>query len=439
MPNQRGNLEVRIMKKRTTQFLVLLLVMSLVLGLSACGGAAKGGDTAKIDKNKEFILVGRVAPLTGPLASFGNGTPFMEENAVEALNADGGIYIEELGKKLPIKFIVLDSESNTTKAAEAANKLILEEKVDLMIVSHTVDTVNPVSAACERYKVPCISVDAPVDAWLAGAPYTYSYHAFFNSERELNCFIDAWDLQDTNKKVGLLAPNDAEGIQFAQDVTKYAEERGYTVVDPGRFPIGNNDYTSIINNLKKEDIDILVGVMITPDFATAWKQFHQQGVIPKVVTVAKATLFPADVEALGGDLGNGVVSEVWWTKNHPFTSSLTGQTAAQLAEMWEKELGQPSVATTGYKHANVELLVDVLNRAQSLDKQKILDAIAATDLDTVVGHVKYGEDHACVMNLVTGQWVKNSDGVWEQRIIANTQIPDVPLYEGEMIAIPGSN
>ena len=124
MPNQSGNLEVRIMKKRITQLLVLLLIMSLVLGLSACAGAAKGGDTAKIDENKEFILVGRVAPLTGPLASFGNGTPFMEEKAVEALNADGGIYIEELGKKLPIKFIVLDSESNTTKAAEAANKLI---------------------------------------------------------------------------------------------------------------------------------------------------------------------------------------------------------------------------------------------------------------------------------------------------------------------------
>ena len=426
------------MKNKTTKLLVLLLVFAMVMGLASCGQGSKTSDKKEIDQNKESILVGRVVPLTGPLASFGNGTPYMEEKSVEKLNAEGGVYIKELDKKLPIKFITMDSESNPTKAAEAATKLILEEKVDLMIVSHTVDTVNPVSAACERYKIPCISVDAPADAWLQGAPYTYSYHAFFNTDRELSCFIDGWDLQTTNKKVGLLAPNDAEGIQFAKDVAKYAEERGYTIVDPGRFPAGTKDYTSVISELKKADIDVLCGVMITPDFATAWKQFHQQGFVPKVVTVAKATLFPADVEAIGDDLGNGLVSEVWWTENHPFKSSLTGQSSKELGAMWQKDLGQPSVATTGYKHANVEILVDVLKRAESLDTQKILDALAATDLDTIVGHVKYDKDHVSVMNLVTGQWVKNEQGVWEQHIISNTQIPDVPLYEGGMIAIPGS-
>ncbi|HHY14282.1 MAG TPA: ABC transporter substrate-binding protein, partial [Thermoanaerobacterales bacterium] len=162
---------------RRVSNVILLLVVCMVVSLFAgCGGSSQqGGQT--IDPNKEYILIGRVAPLTGPLASFGDGTPYIEEKAVEKLNEEGGIYIEELDKKLPIKFIVMDSESDTTKAAEAANKLILEDKVDLMIVSHTADTVNPVSAACERYKIPCISVDAPVDAWLQGGPYKYSYHA----------------------------------------------------------------------------------------------------------------------------------------------------------------------------------------------------------------------------------------------------------------------
>ena len=422
---------------RRVSNVILLLVVCMVVSLFAgCGGSSQqGGQT--IDPNKEYILIGRVAPLTGPLASFGDGTPYIEEKAVEKLNEEGGIYIEELDKKLPIKFIVMDSESDTTKAAEAANKLILEDKVDLMIVSHTADTVNPVSAACERYKIPCISVDAPVDAWLQGGPYEYSYHAFFTTEGELNCFIDAWDLVDTNKKVGLLAPNDAEGMAFATDVTKHAEARGYEVVDPGRFPIGNNDYTSIINALKKEDVDIFAGVMITPDFATAWRQFHQQSFVPKVCTVAKATLYPSDVEAIGDDLGNGVVSEVWWTKNHPYSSSLTGQTSMQLAEMWETDRDKPSVVTTGYKHANVEILVDVLQRAQSLDTEKILNAIEETNLDTIIGNVQYDEQNVSEMYLVTGQWVKNEDGVWEQRIVANTRIPEVPLHEEGIIILPG--
>ncbi|HHY13408.1 MAG TPA: ABC transporter substrate-binding protein, partial [Thermoanaerobacterales bacterium] len=211
----------------------------------------------------------------------------------------------------------------------------------------------------------------------------------------------------------------------------------YEVVDPGRFPIGNNDYTSIINALKKEDVDIFAGVMITPDFATAWRQFHQQSFVPKVCTVAKATLYPSDVEAIGDDLGNGVVSEVWWTKNHPYSSSLTGQTSMQLAEMWETDRDKPSVVTTGYKHANVEILVDVLQRAQSLDTEKILNAIEETNLDTIIGNVQYDEQNVSEMYLVTGQWVKNEDGVWEQRIVANTRIPEVPLHEEGIIILPG--
>ncbi len=417
------------MKRRTFKLLGIALATLMVATLS--------GTTVYAKKAKEYILVGRVAPLTGPLASFGQGTPFMEEKAVEKINAEGGIYVEEYGKKLPLKFIIADSESNPTKASEAATKLITKDKVDVMIVSHTVDTVNPVSAACERYGKACISVDAPVDAWLDGGPYYNSFHAFFNTKNELDCFIDAWDLTTTNKKVGLLAANDAEGIEIAGAIKAAANARGYEVVDPGRYTTGSSDYTSIIKELKKEGCDVIVGVMITPDFATFWKQCHQQSYVPKVTTIAKATLFEADVNAIGEGLGDGVISEVWWTPNHPYVSSLTGQSNKELGAMWTEKFGTNPPATVGYKHANVELLVDILTRAKSLDTDKIVKAAAATDIDTCVGHVKYDDRHASVQALVTGQWVMQADGSWKQEIIANTQIPELPVT-AEIKIIPGT-
>jgi branched-chain amino acid transport system substrate-binding protein len=416
------------------------MAIFMVASLSACKDSQESSSQGEVaaPAAKDYILVGRVTPLSGPLASFGQGTPFVEEKAVEKLNAEGGIYIEEYGKKLPLKFVVVDSESNTTKASEAATKLITKDKVDVMIVSHTVDTVNPVSAASERYGIPCISVDAPVDAWLDGGPYQNSYHAFFNTANELDCFIDAWDLADSNKKVGLLAANDAEGMEISGAIKEAAAERGYSVVDPGRYTSGSSDYTSIIKELKESGCDIIVGVMITPDFATFWKQCHQQGYVPKICTIAKATLFEADVNAIGQGLGDGVVSEVWWTPGHPFFSSLTGQGAAQLGQMWTAEYGGSAPATVGYKHANVELLVDILTRAASLEPAKILAAAAATDLDTSVGHVKYDEEtHASVQALVTGQWVLQEDGSWKQEIIANTQMPNLPVT-AEIKLIPGT-
>lgn len=426
-------LEEEIMK-RFKKIVTIACAAALVFSMTACSGGSGG----KTPADKDAIIVGRVAPLSGPLASFGKGSLEMEKAAVEKLNADGGIYIEEYDKKLPIEFVLADSESSTTKASEAATKLINESNIDIMIVSHTVDTVNPVTAACERAGIPCISVDAPADAWLSGGPYTSSYHAFFDTETEISCFIDAWDLADTNKKVGILAANDNEGIEVSGNVAEYAEARGYEVYDPGRFTSGSSDYTSIINDLKKADCDIIVGVMITPDFATFWQQCHSQGYVPKVSTIAKACLFRADVAAIGENgLASGVVSEVWWTPNHPYKSSLTGQTSAEIGQIWTDLFNEPAAPTAGYKYANVEILVDILTRAASLEPEKVLAAAAETNLDTVVGHVEYDENHVSVMNLVTGQWVYHEDGTWTQEIVANKQIPDCSV-SADMIYIPGA-
>lgn len=412
----------------------------LLAGCSTGGGETptSGQPSGSSGGEKTEIVVGRVAPMTGALASFGKGSMDVEAAAIEALNADGGLYMEEYGKKLPIRFVLADSESDTTKASEAATKLINESKIDIMITSHTADTVNPVSAACERAGIPCISVDTPADAWVANGPYTYSYHAGFNTENELSCFVDAWDAIDCNKTVGVLAANDAEGIELSGAIKEYAESRGYTVVDPGRYTSGTSDYTSIINDLKAADCDVLVGVMLTPDFSTFWKQCNQQGYVPKLCTIAKACLFVADVEAVAGgtSICDGLVSEVWWTPDHPFVSSLTGQTSKELGDWWTAKYNEPAPATMGYKHANVEILVDILSRAGSLDASKILEATEATNLDTCIGNVQYNTDHVSVMNLVTGQWVLE-DGNYVQKIVINTQIPECPLT-GELKTLPGS-
>ncbi|MGZ3749533.1 MAG: ABC transporter substrate-binding protein, partial [Pseudobdellovibrionaceae bacterium] len=96
--------------------------------------------------DRDHILIGHPAPITGPIAPFGETSLWADERVVAEINKGGGILIKELGKKLPIKVKSMDTESNPTKAAEVASKLILQDKVDLMVVLHTPDTVNPVGA-----------------------------------------------------------------------------------------------------------------------------------------------------------------------------------------------------------------------------------------------------------------------------------------------------
>ncbi|MDO4571785.1 MAG: ABC transporter substrate-binding protein [Clostridia bacterium] len=409
-----------------------LIALCLAALLSAaCAKAPAPVLVSTPEPPPERILVGRVVPVTGRLASFGSGTPYVEQAAIDYINNSlGGVYIEEAGQKLPLELIWADSESDVTKAAEAAVKLIVEDGVDVMIVSNTVDTVNPVSAACERYGVPCISTDAPVDAWLDNGPYEYSFHAFFNTENEMLCFIDAWNLADTNQRVGLLTANDSEGVEIATALPPIASSRGYSIVDPGRYAIGAEDYSQIIQALKSAYCDIVVGVMTAPDFAVFWRQCAELDYRPKLCTIAKGCLFASDVQALG-PLGDGLISEVWWSPDFPYASSITGQSSRELSEDYLANTSFDFVpATLGYKHANIELLYDILRRAASLDPARICAAAADTDLSTVVGRIRFGANHACVMTVATGQWVLGEDGRFSQSIIANTQIPEVPLSGG---------
>lgn len=417
-------------KLATIIFIVVLAAMSVFAG---CGRS-----TGPVEARKDYILIGRVNPVTGPLASFGAGTPQIEEKAIEAINKEGGIYIAEYGKKLPLKIIVADSESSPTKAAEAANKLILQDKVDILMAAHTPDTVNPVAAAAERHKIPCITVDALSDAWLAGGPYTWTYHAFWKVDTLVDVYLDMWDQLATNKKIGLIAPNDPDGLAIADTLKKKVQARGYTLIDPGRFPPNTKDYTAMINQLRQADVDIVLAMQIPPDFATAWKQMQQQGLVPKIMSAAKAILFPADVAALGGSLGENLTTEVWWSPMAGNTSSLTGQSSQELAATWTELTGKQPMATLGYKHASMEIVVDVLKRAQSLERNKIRETIKATNIDTVVGHVQYNDRNLAETFVVGGQWVKGKTWPWEMNIVSNRKMTIVPLSPAPMQYIPGS-
>ena len=150
--------------------------------------------------------------------------------------------------------------------------------------------------------------------------------------------------------------------------------------------------------------------MIPPDAKTFLTQAKQQGFKPKVVTLGKALLFPGAIEALG-DLGDGLSSEVWWSPSHPFTSSLTKQSAKALADSYETATKRQWTQPIGFAHALFEVAVDALKRSKDLNSNaSIRDAIAATNLKTVVGDVKWGGGgpfkNVSKTPLVLGQWVK---------------------------------
>ncbi len=413
---------------------------------SAATGAvlAAGSAFAPAAHAAKSIRLGYVSPQTGPLAAFAEADNFVISNFLNAVK--GGIKVGNA--TLPVEVTVKDSQSNPNRAAEVAKQLIVSNKIDLMLVASTPETTNPVSTQCENEEVPCISTVAPWQPYFIGRqgnpgdpaswkPFNYTYHFFWGLEDVIAVYTNMWGQLKTDKSVGGLFPNDGDGNAWGDKHVGFPpvlDKLGYKLTDPGRYQNLTDDFTAQITAFKKAECDIITGVMIPPDFPTFWNQAQQQGFKPKAASIGKAILFPVAVEALGKN-GNNLSSEVWWTPSHPFKSSLNGMSAKALAEAYEKASGKQWTQPIGFVHALFELAVDVMQRSHDVGNNKaIVDAIAATKLNTVVGHIEWGQKNLppfaqkniAKTPLVGGQWRLRNGNKYDIVITDNKTAPEIP-------------
>jgi branched-chain amino acid transport system substrate-binding protein len=381
------------------------------------------------------IKIGHVSPKTGPLAGFGEADAFILEQ-VRGLLAQG---LQNNGKTYPVEIISKDSQSSGSRAAEVASELILGDKVHLIVASAAPDTTNPVADQAEVNETPCVTTNCPWQPYFFGRKgdpkkgFTWTYHFFWGLEDVIASYLPMWAELPTNKVVGGLFPNDADGNAWGDPqhgLPPALTKAGYRLIDPGRYQVMNNDFTSQISAFKAAGAEMVVGNMIPPDFATFWSQAAQQGFKPKIVTIGKALLFPSAVEALGAR-GDGLSTEIWWTPNFPFRSGLTGQSARQLTDAYMRATGRPWTQPIGYQHALFEVAIDVLRRAKNLnDPRSILEAITTTNYASIVGPVHWtGQPVKNVTKtpLVAGQWVRQKDGKFDLVIAENQSAPMIPV------------
>ncbi|MBW7901300.1 MAG: ABC transporter substrate-binding protein [Rhodocyclaceae bacterium] len=402
--------------------------------LSAGVAGLAGFSPVALAQSSRKVKIGFVTPLTGPLAPFGEADKFVIESMRQFFK--NGIAV---GDRLhPVDILVKNSESNGNKAGEAAASLILKDKVDLMLVAAAPETVNPVADQCELNGVPCISTVSPWQPWFFGrggkpdTGFEWTYHFFWGLEDAIGVFMNMWKSAKTNNVVGGLFPNDTDGNAWGDakfGLPPALTQAGFKLHDPGRYQVFNTDFSAQIAAFKATGCEIVTGNMIPPDVKTFWTQARQQGFRPKVVSIGKALLFPASVEAMG-DLADGLSAEVWWTPNHPFKSSLTGASAAQLAESYEAATRKQWTQPLGFSHALFEVAADVLKRTKNIDdKAGIRNAIAATDVHTIVGQVAWGKGpvkNVAKTPLVGGQWVKGKKFKYDLVIVENSAAPAIP-------------
>jgi branched-chain amino acid transport system substrate-binding protein len=191
-------------------------------------------------------------------------------------------------------------------------------------------------------------------------------------------------------------------------------------VGPGFFQITNDDFSNQIAAMKAGDASIISGTCYPNHFTTFWNQAAQSGLKPDIVTVAGPFLFPSGVEA-PGDHGDGMSTEVLWNPHLPYHSSLTGQSAQELADEHEKSTGKQWTVPLGIGHSLWEVGIGALKAAaEPKNNKSVRESIATLNIDTVLGPLYFGKSpikSVAVQPLTGGQWRKAKSGKYKYELL----------------------
>jgi branched-chain amino acid transport system substrate-binding protein len=396
--------------------------------LEACG--LQGSSTPSTNGK---ITIGYVSPQTGAVAGFATGDNYVINGVRASSPYKNGFKVGS--KTYDVEIIIKDSQSDPNRAGQVAQELV-SSGVDLVLVSSTPEVTNPVADTCEANGMPCVATIVPWEAWYfgrgakPGSAFNYTTMFFFGINEFGGCFFPMWAKMNTNKVVAGMFPNDADGNAFRGNFIPLLTKAGYTSLDGGAYTDGTTDYSSMISKFKSGNAQLYANVPLPPDFNTFWKQAAQQGFKPKLATVAKVLLFPADTTALG-DLVINIATDCWWSPFHPYTSSLNGQTAKQLADGFESSTGQQWLQSLGSVHSLFEVahaaltaVDDPHNKAHVAAQLKTLSYTGISGpLDWTKGPVP----GVAIQQPVGVQWRKGSKYPYSMVVVDNSLNNNVPL------------
>jgi branched-chain amino acid transport system substrate-binding protein len=413
--------------------------------LAACSSSIKGASgTSTSGTSTSPIKIAFIQPVTGFLGEFATSDDWILGKIQATSQFKNGFKIG--GKTYKVEITSYDTQSDQTRAGQLANQAILSDNVDLILTSSTPETVLPVSTTAEKLGTPCVAGNVPWQAWygaLGGnpTPGKSTFKPKWNTVYFLGvndlalAFIPMWNrIQKqlgTDKTVGCAFPNDSDGDAFRTAWPVFAKAAGYTLIDPPAYTDGLTNYSSMIDLFISDKCDFFTNVPLTPDFNVMWKQSAQLGYKPKLATVAKVLLFPTDVEALG-DLVINVATDAWWTPNMPWTSSLTGETCADMASQFQTATGGQWVQSLS-NYSLFEVAYAALTAVNNPhDKAEVAAALFNVNISGLAGQLNWTSSKNPAPGVVDTpcvgvQWKKGTTYPYEMYVVDNTLMPNVPL------------
>ena len=384
----------------------LLLALGFVFSLAACGKTTSSGK--KIDPNKKEIIVGGVRSKTGAQAIF-------EQTAygpcyrmwVDDINKAGGIFVKEYNKKMPIKLIVYDDTSDMGTMTQLYQKLILEDKVDLLLPPTSTAFLAAAVPIAAQYGYLLIGGEGgskTLRATLDKYPDFFSVLSY--SETQVPAQAELFKALGV-KTVYICYIQDSHGIEYNEDATAAFKKAGINIVAQKSLPPDLADMTPTMNDAKASGADAFVIYSYPQHSFPAIEISKGIGYNPKIFLGGPGTCYDAVKLACGGDAGvEGLMFEgAWNTKSSPELKAFAEKIAAFNKD--DKNFGMDWWGHSLY-YSGLQVLQQAIEKTGSLDSKTLSAYIKANHFKTVLGDTFFTKqelDASCYTGQV-GQWQK---------------------------------
>ncbi|MGB6063843.1 MAG: amino acid ABC transporter substrate-binding protein [Desulfomonilaceae bacterium] len=354
---------------------------------------------------KDKIVIGQAISLSGPFAggvAISGGKVW--ELWVDEVNKNGGIFVKQYGKKLPIKLIRYDDKSDIGTMTNLLEKLIVEDKVDFVLPPW--GTAQLFAAAPIANKYHYILIGGPGGAAKLkelDLPYFFQVLNFADTQNPA--------LAEIYKEVGvrsaaIIYRGDLHGIEYGKGMEPLLKKKGIEVKMCKSYPPDIKDMSSLLKEAQALKVDALYAASYPPEAMLLTKQAMEQGINFKSLFMTVLPFSPNLFrDTFGAKVVEGVMGGGGW-------NAKTSPGAKELVEKYKAKFGvEPDYWGALYYYSSLQHFQQAIEKAGTLDQKKIRDIMAKDKFETALGPFWYNE-HRYFVNHPgeIGQW---QNGVFE--------------------------
>jgi branched-chain amino acid transport system substrate-binding protein len=359
---------------------------------AAAAALAYAGCVGAADPEGDTIVLGSAVSLTGKYSQEGKDTVNGYNLGVKMINEHGGVTVN--GKKYKLEVKYYDDESTAARTAQLFERLINQDGIKFALGPFASGPTKAAAPVIEKYKIPMIAPEGASRS-IYSQGYRYIFAPLSTAEQYLTPAVElaAESAGKLGKKpdelrIAMAVEQDPFSLDMRSGVVDEAKKLGVKIVLDDKLPSDLSDLSATLTKLKVLKPDVFIVAGHAKAAATATRQMKELGVDVPIVAITLCEA--ANLTGKFGDAANGILCPTQWAETLKYQDKLFG-TAMDFYHLFKKTYsGYTEVPyQSAQAAAAVEIYADAFERAQSFDPAKVRDAIAATDMETFYGNIKF--------------------------------------------------